>query len=50
MNQLPENPLRIYDVTLVTSYLIGLLINMSNCFNRLVEISSCPKLDFKFKF
>ena len=25
MNQLPENSLRIYDVTLVTSYLIGLL-------------------------
>ena len=24
MNQLPENSLRIYDVTLVTSYLIGL--------------------------
>ena len=23
MNQLPENSLRIYDVTLVTSYLIG---------------------------
>ena len=25
MNQLPENSLRIYDVTLVTSYLIGLV-------------------------
>ena len=25
MNQLPENSLRTYDVTLVTSYLIGLL-------------------------
>ena len=24
MNQLPENSLRIYDVTLLTSYLIGL--------------------------
>ena len=24
MNQLPENSLRIYDVTLVSSYLIGL--------------------------
>ena len=28
MNQLPENSLRIYDVTLVTSYLIGLVTNM----------------------
>ena len=26
MNQLPENSLRIYDVTLVTSYLIGLAL------------------------
>ena len=26
MNQLPENSLRIYDVTLVTSYLIGLCL------------------------
>ena len=25
MNQLPENSLRIYDVTSVTSYLIGLI-------------------------
>ena len=29
MNQLPENSLRIYDVTLVTSYLIGLGINLT---------------------
>ena len=28
MNQLPENSLRIYDVTLVTSYLIGLQQHM----------------------
>ena len=28
MNQLPENSLRIYDVTLVTSYLIGLYFYM----------------------
>ena len=27
MNQLPENSLRRYDVTLVTSYLIGLLLH-----------------------
>ena len=29
MNQLPENSLRIYDVTLVTSYLIGLQKTLS---------------------
>ena len=28
MNQLPENSLRTYDVTLVTSYLIGLRFRM----------------------
>ena len=28
MNQLPENSLRIYDVTLVTSYLIGLPVGL----------------------
>ena len=27
MNQLPENSLRIYDITLVTSYLIGLEVS-----------------------
>ena len=32
MNQLPENSLRRYDVTLVTSYLIGLLMTQSTCY------------------
>ena len=32
MNQLPKNSLRIYDVTLVTSYLIGLGICMIKSF------------------
>ena len=30
MNQLPENLLRTYDVTLVTSYLIGLCLTVSD--------------------
>ena len=32
MNQLPENSLRIYDVTLVTSYLIGLWSNKTSVY------------------
>ena len=32
MNQLLENSLRIYDVTLVTSYLIGLWKASAHCY------------------
>ena len=37
MNQLPENSLRIYDVTLGTSYLIGLIRIITYCKTRNVR-------------
>ena len=37
MNQLPENSLRTYDLTIVTSYLIGLRYRKS----RLAQLQRC---------
>ena len=39
MNQLPENSLRIYDVTLVTSYLIGLTRHSNHLFCLEMQVS-----------
>ena len=41
MIQLPENSLRIYDVTLVTSYLIGLgFLLLASSFNVHIKAAS----------
>ena len=42
MNQLPENSLRIYDVTLVPSYLIGLGFNVNMLRGLLRDVFRLP--------
>ena len=46
MNQLPENSLRIYDVTLVTSYLIGLKFDLIYCHWNSREPGAFPNISF----
>ena len=48
MNQLPENSLRIYDVNLVTSYLIGLniLLQISNVWALCASLN----VDYRWRY
>ena len=50
MNQLPENSLHIYDVTLVTSYLIGLTLKMQSLILKNAKTVSYLSLLFENKF